>query len=212
MAGMARTMRRFLATRAGRHGVLGLLALSSLAGCGIEGAAVGDEAVRVAPGPVERCVNLSNALEAPREGVWGYRVRRADLERIAAAGFDTVRLPVKWSAHADRAPPYKIDPAFLARVDEVVDWALAEGLQVIVDVHHYDALFEAPDTHMPRLEAIWRQLARHYRDAPDAVILELLNEPRGALDITRVDRLNHRLLEIIRAQDPDRWVVLATGN
>jgi len=203
---------RMLARHARLCPVIGLLAFTMLAGCNSEGSAAGQDTIQVVPGPVARCVNISNALEAPREGDWGYTVRRADLARIAAAGFDTVRLPVKWSAHAERAAPFRIDPGCLARVDEVVGWALADGLQVIVDVHHYDELFEAPDRHMPRLEAIWRQLARHYRDAPDGVILEILNEPRGALDLARVDRLNRRLLEVIREQDPDRWVVLATGN
>ena len=39
---------------------------------------------------------------------------------LKAAGFDSVRIPIKWSAHAAKTAPYTIDPAFMDRVDHVV--------------------------------------------------------------------------------------------
>ena len=59
-----------------------------------------------------RGVNLANALEAPREGDWGVVLKEEYFDRIASAGFDSVRLPVRWSAHAEASPPYRIDPKF----------------------------------------------------------------------------------------------------
>ena len=56
--------------------------------------------IRVPDSPVDRCMNLGGALEAPNEGDWGYTIRAEDLETIKAAGFDTVRLPVRWDVHA----------------------------------------------------------------------------------------------------------------
>ena len=47
-----------------------------------------------------RGVNLGNALEAPREGEWGIVLEEAFFRLIAEAGFDTVRVPIRWSAHA----------------------------------------------------------------------------------------------------------------
>ena len=81
-------------------------------------------------------MNLGSALEAYYEGEWGYTVRQADLVRLKEAGFDTVRLPIRWSAHAEETAPYPIDPEFLARVDEIVGWAEAIDLKIIVNVHH----------------------------------------------------------------------------
>lgn len=57
-----------------------------------------------APFLASRCVNLGNALEAPNEGDWGYRIEPAHIRAIAAAGFDGIRLPVRWDAHAGAAP------------------------------------------------------------------------------------------------------------
>ncbi|MEM9055484.1 MAG: cellulase family glycosylhydrolase, partial [Pseudomonadota bacterium] len=100
--------------------------------------------------PISRCMNLGSALEAPREGEWGYTVRQDDLLRIKDAGFDTIRLPVRWSVHTQETAPYAIDPDLVARVDEIVGWAGEIGLNIIVNVHHYDALNEDPDRHEPR--------------------------------------------------------------
>jgi endoglucanase len=156
-------------------------------------------------------MNLGSALEAPVEGEWGYMVRRTDLERLKEAGFDTVRLPVRWSVHTAETYPFKIDPNLFARVDEIVSWAEEIGLQIIVNVHHFDALNEDPDTHEPRLEAIWDQIATHYAGAPDHLIFETLNEPHTNMTIARTDIMNRKLLDRIRADHPERWVILGTG-
>ena len=74
-----------------------------------------------------RGMNLGNALEAPNEGDWGMKVEEEYLKAIADAGFQTVRLPVKWSAHAMKEPPYTIDPKFLARVTRSSPGAASTG-------------------------------------------------------------------------------------
>ncbi len=167
---------------------------------------------RLPTSPVARCINLSNALEAPAEGDWGYRIEAHHLSAIAAAGFDTVRLPVRVSAHAQAAPPHTIDPALLARLDAVIGAALDAGLQVILDVHHYHEINAAPDIHEPRLEAIWAQLAAHYHGAPDGLLFELINEPHSAMTVARTDRLNRRLIARIREIDPERWIVAGSAG
>ena len=62
-----------------------------------------------------RGINLGNALEAPKEGEWGVTLRAEYFRAIKEAGFDTVRLPVKWSAHAKPAAPHTIEPKLLER-------------------------------------------------------------------------------------------------
>ena len=162
--------------------------------------------------PIKRCMNMGGALEAPREGDWGYTVRREDFARLKAAGFDTVRLPVKFSAYTDQSPPFSISPSFLRRIDEIVDWAILENLQIIIDVHHYEELMQAPGRHERRLEKIWEQLSRHYQNAPPQVMFELINEPNGRMTIERTDALNHRILNVVRRFNPDRWVVIGSAE
>lgn len=194
-----------------RHWILA--ALLTLAACGTASDAEPglDTDIPIATSPIARCMNLGSALEAPHEGEWGYVIERQDLAELKAAGFDTVRLPVRWSAHADDTAPYTIDPALLARVDEIVAWADQIGLQIIVNVHHYDALNEDPDAHEPRLEAIWDQLSSHFANAPSAVMFETINEPHTEMTTARTDALNRRLLARLRAEHPQRWVILGTA-
>lgn len=162
--------------------------------------------------PVSRCMNFGSALEAEFEGQWGYIVRRSDLVRLKRAGFDTIRLPVRWSSHADREMPYTIDPELLSRVDQIVGWAEEIGLNIIVNVHHYSGLSRDPNLHEPRLEAIWDQLATHYAGAGEFLIFETINEPHHEMTVERTDAINLRLLERIRQDHPDRWVIMGTAD
>lgn len=164
-----------------------------------------------APFPMRRGVNLGNALEAPREGEWGYRIEAADLDAIAGAGFDGVRLPVRWDQHMGARGV--VAAAHMARVDEVVGWAVERSLRVQLDVHHYAALIERPDAETPRFLALWRQIAERFADAPPALMFEPLNEPHGsAWDGARLSDLQAQVLEAIRESNAARLIVLGPGN
>ena len=114
-----------------RYLVIGLLV--SLAACGAQSTEQfePDASLPISAAPISRCINIGSALEAPSEGEWGYTVRQADLKRIKEAGFDTIRLPVKWSAHTTTVAPYEIDPTLLARVDEILSSAEIGDLNVV---------------------------------------------------------------------------------
>ncbi|MGR3541134.1 MAG: glycoside hydrolase family 5 protein [Hasllibacter sp.] len=156
--------------------------------------------------PAGRCINLSNAMEAPVEGEWGHVIARSDLAAIAEAGYDTVRLPVRASAHWDG----RIAPAFLARIDEVIGWAGAEGLQVILDLHHFRALYAEPDANEAKLLAIWDQLAA--RHAGRVLAFEIMNEPEETITTARAFALQREALAVIRAHDPDAWVIVTGAD
>lgn len=161
--------------------------------------------------PFRRGVNLGNALEAPMEGAWGLVIQDEWMAIIRDAGFDHVRLPVRWSAHAGREAPYTIDPTFLARVDHVLDLALEADLGVVLNVHHYEEMASEPLIHQERLEAIWRQLAVHYAEQPDNVAFELMNEPNGAAD-AQWGSIWPPLYDIVRESDPDRLICVTGAN
>ncbi len=158
--------------------------------------------------PVARCVNLDQALEAPQEGDWGYRIAQPDIAWIADQGFDTVRLPVRFSAHWDG----RINPAFLARVDEVIGWADAEGLNVILDLHHFEELIADPTRYAGQFISIWTELSAHYAGADESLIFELLNEPTHPLDTAGAVALFGDVLPLIRAAHPDRWIIIEGGG
>jgi endoglucanase len=70
-----------------------------------------------------RGISFGNALDALREGDAGLRLREQYFAEVRDAGFDTVRLPVRWSAQAEKSSPYTISPALFERVN----WAIGEA-------------------------------------------------------------------------------------
>ncbi len=154
-----------------------------------------------------RGVNLGNALEAPREGEWGVTLEENDFRLIAEAGFDSIRLPTRWSAHTADDAPYAIDPAFFARVDWAIDQALSRGLNVVLNIHHYDELFKDPSGQEARFLAIWRQIAERYADRPDTLYFEVANEPHD-ISASRWNALQAKAIGVIRESNPTRWLIV----
>ena len=183
--------------------------ISALAALAI-GAALGPKSAQAeigAPAP-QKCTNLGNALDAPTEGEWGYAIEEWHFDELKAAGFDMIRLPVRWSAHTLKQAPYTIDPSTLASVDEIIGFALERDMTIIVDVHHFNELYAAPKKERDRFLAIWRQLAAHYAETPETVYFELLNEPRDQLQGKTLDKLMTDALAIVRETNPTRKVLL----
>ena len=159
---------------------------------------------------VRRCINMGNALEADYEGEWGYTIRERDFQTIAKAGFDTVRIPVRWDLKAAKKAPFAIDPAHMQRVIDVVGQAQNAGLGVVLDVHHYRDLMADAGPQGERFLAIWSQIAQAFSAAPPSVYFELLNEPVDA-DMAELNQLYARALQIIRRTNPTRAVMMG-GN
>jgi endoglucanase len=182
------------------------LTLSATAPAGQDQPASGD--VKAANKKLGRGINLGNALEAPAEGAWGVTLKAEYFKAIKDAGFDTVRLPVRWSAHAREAAPYMLDSKFAGRVDWAVDQALANHLNIILNVHHYGAMDAEPDANLARLEGIWKQIADRYWQRPATVFFELYNEPHGKFVDAKWNAAIPKLLAAVRVSNPTRPVIV----
>jgi len=158
---------------------------------------------------IGRGVNMGNMMEAPKEGAWFARLEEHYFDLIKEAGFTSVRIPVRWSAHASSDEPYTIDPTFLKRVDQAVEQALARDLMVILNIHHYHEFMEDPAAHEERLSGIWKQLSEHYRNQPRALCFEVLNEPTGKVTPEIWNRVQNNVLRLIRETNPERIVFVA---
>ena len=136
--------------------------------------------------------NLGNTLEAnsngtPSETVWGNpQASSALMKLIKNSGFNTIRIPVSYLSKIGSAPDYKIDAAWLSRVKEVVDMALAEDLYVITNIHGdgYHGvtggwlLCDAQNQTeiKAKFKAVWQQIATTFKDYDEHLIFESMNE------------------------------------
>jgi endoglucanase len=119
---------------------------------------------------------------------------------LREAGFDTVRI----NMHLGRAP----DAARLQTLDRLVKAALDAGLTVILDEHDDLGCASDLDACRGNLRGVWSMLAERYRDAPNRLLFEILNEPHGALTAPAWNVLLREMLHLIRASNPERNVVI----
>lgn len=162
---------------------------------------------------MQRCINMGNALEAPNyEGEWGVYIQDSYMQTIAEAGFDTVRIPIRWSANAEPQPPYTIEEEFFERVDEVIQLALDAELNVIINIHHFNEMNNNPDAELPRLFALWEQIGTRYADYPMELMFELFNEPNGTLNADRWNQIQPTLVEYVRTFAPDRGLIIGGAD
>lgn len=158
-----------------------------------------------------RGINLGNRLDAPNEGDWGRKLQAADFATIATRGFDHVRLPVRLSAHALANSPYTIDSSFLGRVDWAIEQALSRRMSLILGVQYYDELMLLPEEHRERFLALWEQLAVRYKNVPQTLAFELLNQPNGRADSVWNDYLAEGV-SVVRKTNDDRMLVIDAAN
>ncbi len=157
-------------------------------------------------------INIGNGFDAPKPGDWGVVITEDFFVDIAERGFKHVRLPVRWSAHAADEAPYTIDAAFMDTVQWAIDLALENKLSVMLDVHHFEEMFEEPLEYRDKLFGMWAQIAEKFKDYPDSLYFEIMNEPH---DKYTADLWNEDLLEaldIIRVKNPTRMVVIGTAE
>ena len=148
--------------------------------------------------------NLGNTLDAltymkQNEGLssetsWGNpKTTQEMILAIVKKGFKSIRIPVTWHNHLIDEK-YTIDPEWMKRVKEVVDWAIGYGLYVIINTHHDNAYYSKEAIKYGQgyyplkkdinesekfLYNIWKQITYAFNNGYDEkLIFEGLNEPR----------------------------------
>ena len=127
--------------------------------------------------------NLGNSLECPKtETEWGNPKTTQDMiKAVAAKGFNAIRIPVRWINHVNNTTEMAVNPEWLARVKEVVDWALEENMYVIINSHHDDwydrnPYYSKQEENNRKLRALWTSIATYFRDYGEKLIFAGTNE------------------------------------
>lgn len=159
-------------------------------------------------------INYGNIFEAPSETAWGNPWHPEYAGIVAKLGFKHLRIPVRWEP-VERSlanPPYTIYPIFLNRIKQAVDSALNNGLHTIINMHHHEALYENPTGQKDRFLAQWKQISEYFKDYPDSLLFEVLNEPHGNLSAADWNTFFADALTVIREDNPTRIVLMGSGE
>ena len=162
---------------------------------------------------LKRGVNLGNGWEAPPPNSWGVKFTTEDIDRIAAEGFDHIRVPVAW--HFRLKPNgngFEIDPSFLAELEPVLRRALDRKLHILLNWHHFNDFTAAPSENLGRFASGWETIARHFQSWPPGLFFELLNEPCDALTTEVANPIYQETIAAIRKTNPARIIVVSPGH
>jgi endoglucanase len=157
-----------------------------------------------------RGINLGNDLDAwpGDEGSWTGNVVAKEyfFDDYLSLGFNSVRVPITWgeatNSRLGTSSPYNVSSSFMNRVDTVAGWGIDRGLTVVINAHHEDWIRtktgSALTAALPRFEALWTQIANHFKDWPPQLVFEILNEPHDGPTAAEINALNSDILAIIR--------------
>lgn len=157
-------------------------------------------------------INLGNAFEAPDLGSWGIEVNARYFKDIKDKGFESVRIPARWSAHAQKDYPYIIEQYFMDTIKWAVNSALENDLVVVLDIHHYEEMLENPEAHKERFLALWEQIADTFKLYSDSLYFELFNEPNGKFTATLWNEYLQEALAVVREKHPNRMVIIGAAE
>ncbi len=189
-------------------------------------------------------INLGNTFEScgtwlygddvsTYETGWGSPIVTKEIfEGYKSCGFNSVRIPVAWSNMMDEE--YNIHPDLIARVKEVVTWAIECDLYVVLNIHWDGGWWEdfptKKDKCMTKYEKVWTQLSAEFGDFGDRLIFESLNEEGGwaslwnrysgktdgkAESFGLLNEINQKFVDIVRAsgkQNDKRHLLIAGYN
>ncbi len=159
-----------------------------------------------------RGANLGNYLESPPGRSWGVSVSASEFSIMKHEGFDSVRVPVGWHHYVGPAPDYNLSPKIFSQADFVVTNALAAGLAVLINIHHFDELDQDPTNATDEFLKIWQQIAVHYEKFPKQLAFELDNEPHANAVTALMNPIYARAIAEIRQTNPDRTIFVEPGD
>ena len=175
-----------------------------------------------------RGINLGNSWDSDGQGIngddgWSNPIEDSDFVRIKNQGFSSIRLPIRWNADALTEAPYTLDAGRVSGVLEDVNLAIASGLIVIIDLHHYDELLYALDAvsastataadtaayeaEKTRFAFLWMQISQLFANYPDnMIVFDVLNEPQEA-SFSLLNELNSIAYGQIRTYNPGKTII-----
>ncbi len=151
--------------------------------------------------------NLGNTLEATTNWTGGAlwnnkgglgaetgwqdtKTTQAIIDFVKSLGFKSVRIPCAWAfGHISNASNYTIDATWMARVKEIVDYCMNDGLYVVLNDHWDGGWLEENISNTNAttiaknkdiLTKLWTQIANEFKDYDEHLLFAGLNEPNAS--------------------------------
>jgi len=147
-------------------------------------------------------------------------IQEKDIEILAKAGFDHVRLPFDYPVIESDDQPGVYKESGLKYIDDCLTWCKARNMGVVLDLHHApgyrfqdlatNTLFVEREK-QNRFIHLWTFLTNRYILERDHIVFELLNEIVEP-DSSRWNKLMLETIEAIRKLDKTRMIYVGGNN
>ncbi|MBQ7132042.1 MAG: cellulase family glycosylhydrolase [Oscillospiraceae bacterium] len=163
--------------------------------------------------------NLGNSLDSYFEGSgiagetgWSNPiVTQALIQAVKGYGFSTIRVPVTWMEHMESDGT--IQTTWMQRVNTVVDYAIDEGMYVILNTHwdcsdgdeSWISDYATDSSVLSKYQYVWEQIGEHFIEYDEHLIFEGMNEVgfnnvSTTQGYTLLNNLNCKFVDTVRAQ------------
>lgn len=126
---------------------------------------------------------VGNNTPQDYETRWGAVVTTQEIiNGIKAEGFDTVRIPVFWGNMMSNDGTYTINPDYIARVKEIVDYCQKADMYAVINIHHFDEFIirrNSTEDCVKIFTNLWTQIGEYFKDYPYNLVFEGYNEYLG---------------------------------
>lgn len=115
------------------------------------------------------------------------------IDKYQGAGMKHIRIPVTWfegfngNTLADSKGVVNFKNPRFIQLKEVIDYALSKDLYVVINAHHerqFNEKYDGSKAMSNQFSNLWSGIAEYFKDYPDKLIFELLNEPQGSFGDT----------------------------
>ena len=173
-----------------------------------------------------RGINFGNSWDAEGTGdndrAWNGGIQDGWFQVAKSAGFNSIRLPVRWEQDAN-ANGGSISSSRMNAVKADVDRALQQGMVVVIDAHHHNTLNDAAanyasnpskyNSEKQKFLNMWKQIASTFGTSTysSKVVLEILNEPHNVA-MAQVNDLMTSAYQIIRQNAPNSTIMFESAG
>ena len=159
--------------------------------------------------------NLGNTMES----TWGVPYpTAAPFYTAANAGFNAVRIPCAWDFNSN-TNTYQINPAYMVQVKQVVDWAFAAGMYVVINDHWDGGWLDANITSNvdpvvnAKMNSYWTQIATTFAGYDNRLLFAAANEPpsQSPAEVNTLMVYYQTFVNAVRGvggNNTNRWLVL----
>ena len=166
--------------------------------------------------------NLGNALECVdsngnvNEKAWGNpKTTKKLIQAVKAAGFNTVKVPISYLNTIDGNN--EIDDAYMARIQQVVNYAYNMGMYVVIDIHNdgdpstLGSWIDITKTGSEfeeiknKFAAVWTDIANNFAEYDQRLIFQSANELVNhtwsnptATEYSNINALNEAFVSAVR--------------